>query len=261
MMEGVCLGLFMMSASLCATVLENPDSVVHAFFYDGFHRLCFMGAAMGITASAIIYSPVGKLSGAHMNPAVTWSFFILGKIEWRDAVFYTIFQCVGGVLVVFMMALILREPFTDSPVNYVVTVPGKYGPVDAFLVEVTIAFFMMTMILTTSNSTRLSKYTGALAGGFVMFYVVISAPVSGFSMNPARTIASAIPAWNFQSFWIYMTAPFIGMFSSALLFKRLNRKVMCCKMHHSPHYTCIFICSYCDHQSSPGSGSKTKEEF
>lgn len=260
--EGVCLGLFMASAALFATVLEYPHSAIHFFISNEFTRLCLMGIAMGTTAMGIIYSPIGKLSGAHMNPAVTFSFLILGKVKWTDAIFYSIFQIAGGVFFVFMMSLLLGDAFTNNPVNYVVTAPVKDGSVNAFVVEVVIAFCMMTMILITSSHRRLNSYTGVIAGFFVMGYVVLAGPVSGFSMNPARTIASAIPAWSFQSFWIYMTAPFIGMFSSALLYKILKRETICAKLHHHASYECIFNCGYCNHVSplTPASLSSTNEE-
>lgn len=246
-MEAVCLGLFMMSASFFGTLLEYPMSSVRQALPNDFTRLVLMGLAMGVTATLINYSPMGKMSGAHMNPAVTFTFFRLHKIKLVDAIFYCVFQCAGGLLAVILMRIILGNAFADAHVNYVVTTPGKYGALIAFALEVVIAFFMMTMVLITANNPKLSKYTGAIAGVFVMTYVIISAPVSGFSMNPARTIASAVPAMHFNAFWIYMTAPFLGMFSAAAFYKRAKGAVYCAKMHHSSSYLCIFNCQYCAH--------------
>ena len=246
-MEAICLGLFMISASFFGTVLEYPGSFVRQALQNDFIRLVLMGLAMGVTATLINYSPMGKLSGAHMNPAVTFTFFRLQKIKLTDAIFYCVFQCAGGVLAVVLMRIILGNAFADVHVNYVVTVPGKPGILIAFGLEVVIAFFMMTMVLITANHPKFSKYTGAIAGVFVMAYVIISAPVSGFSMNPARTLASAIPAMQFHAFWIYMTAPFVGMFAAAALYKRAKGAVYCAKMHHSGSYLCIFNCQYCTH--------------
>lgn len=209
-----------------------------------------MGFAMGTTATLIIYSPMGKLSGAHMNPALTLAFLSLGKIKPNDAIFYSIFQCLGGILAVILMSIILGDAFKDEPVNYVITAPGKVGVTTAIMVEVAIAFFMMTMVLVTSNHPKFSNYTGVVAGFFVMNYVILSAPISGFSMNPARTLASAVPSGMYPSFWIYMTAPFMGMFSAAALYKALNGKTICAKMHHNDHPTCIFNCGYCKHYST-----------
>ena len=246
-MEAICLGLFMISASFFGTVLEYPGSFIRQALPNDLIRLVLMGFAMGVTAVLINYSPMGKLSGAHMNPAVTFTFFRLHKIKLTDAIFYTLFQCIGGILAVVLMKNVLGDAFADSHVNYVVTAPGKPGPFAAFVMEVVIAFAMMTMVLRTANHPGLSKYTGVIAGVFVMTYVIVSGPVSGFSMNPARTIASAIPAMQFQAFWIYMTAPFIGMFAAASLDKRASGAVYCAKMHHSNSYWCIFNCQYCAH--------------
>jgi aquaporin Z len=148
-----------------------------------------------------------------------------------------------------MMRLLLGTAFADAHVNYVVTTPGKYGRMTAFTVEIIIAFFMMMMILVTSNNARTAKYTGVIAGFFVMVYVILSGPISGFSMNPARSIASAIPSGHYNSFWIYMTAPFIGMFSAAAIYQYFKGVVHCAKMHHSKFYECIFDCGYCEHDN------------
>lgn len=249
-MEAVCLGLFMISASLFGTILEYPNSIVRQSISNDFIRLCLMGLAMGITATLINYSPMGKLSGAHMNPAVTFTFVRLKKMKLHDAFYYSIFQCIGGVVAVALMSFLLGSAFKDPHVNYVVTTPGRFGSASAFIIEIFIAFGMMTMVLTTSNHPTLSKYTGAIAGFFVMGYVILSGPVSGFSMNPARTLASALPAMYYTSLWIYMVAPFIGMLTAAEVFRKSKGKAICAKMHHSHSYLCIFNCGYCEHQTT-----------
>lgn len=249
-MEAVCLGLFMISASLFGTALEYSGSSLHSAIPNSFVRLCLMGLAMGVTAILLIYSPMGKLSGAHMNPALTFSFVRLGKIKMIDAIYYCLFQCAGGILAVYLMSLLLGDSFTSAEVNYVVTVPGRLGVLIAFIAELVIAYGMMTMVLTTSNHPRLSKYTGVVAGFFVMTYVILTGPISGFSMNPARTIASAVPAMKYDSLWIYMTAPFIGMLSAAEVFRLFKGKAICAKLHHTNSYLCIFNCGYCEHKET-----------
>lgn len=246
-MEAICLGLFMISASFFGTLLEYPGWIVRQTIQNDFTRLIIMGIAMGTTAIAIIYSPMGKISGAQMNPAVTLTFYRLNKININDAIYYTLFQCVGGTFAVLLMRVLLGSAFADAHVNYVVTTPGKFGPWVAFAVEITIAFGMMMMILVTSNNPRTAKFTGVIAGIFVATYVILSGPISGFSINPARSIASAIPSGHYASFWIYMTAPFIGMFSAAALYQYYKGVVHCAKMHHSNMYDCIFNCDYCAH--------------
>jgi aquaporin Z len=247
LMEGICLGLFMASAALFGTLLEYPGSVVHQSIDNGFVRLCLMGLAMGATATLIIYSPMGKLSGAHMNPAVTLTFFTLGKIKKQDAFFYTIFQITGGMATVYLMSLILGEAFRESPVNYVITAPGRFGTWGALIAEMATAFIMMVVVLIISNHPLLARYTGVAAGFLVMVYVILAGPISGFGMNPARTLASAIPANQYPALWVYLTAPFIGMLSASIIYKRFVGAVKCAKMHHSRFYTCIFNCGYCEH--------------
>lgn len=253
-MEAICLGLFMVSASLFGTMLGSPASPVHQWITNATLRDVVMGILMGVTATLLIYSPMGRLSGAHMNPAVTFTFLGLRKIKMEDALGYVVFQTIGGVLAVYAMAFILGSAFTQQPVDYVVTVPGKYGAIGAFMVEVTIAFCMMTMVLITTNHKTMARYTGVISGVFVASYVVLSGPISGFGMNPARTLASAIPADRYTALWVYLTAPFLGMFAAAAIYKLFHGKVLCAKFHHHEKYQCIFDCGYCKHQPQEAEG-------
>lgn len=248
-MEAICLGLFMVSASLFATLFEYPTSPVHEAISNKTVRDLLMGIAMGVSAVLIIYSPMGKLSGAHMNPALTFTFWRLGKIKTTDTIFYTIFQCAGGILAVMLMHLFLGKAFEDPHVNYVITAPGKFGVQGAFITEVIIAFVMMTMVLISTNKESISRYTGIFAGILVATYVIVSGPISGFGMNPARSLASAVPSGMYPSFWIYITAPFIGMLAAASCYTLLDGKVICAKHHHVHSIRCIFNCGYCNHQN------------
>src|ERR1044072_1640753 len=104
-----------------------------------------MGTAMGLTAIAIIFSPLGQRSGAHFNPAVTWTYFRLGKIEAWDAAFYTLFQFAGGLAGVLLASLALGKLVAHQAVNYAVTLPGPDGPTIAFLAEILISFILMSV--------------------------------------------------------------------------------------------------------------------
>ena len=96
LMEGTCLGLFMISAFTFGTILKDPASMIHQVIPNPLLRRFLMGLAMGLTAIAIIYSPWGKQSGAHINPSTTFTFFRLGKVSTWDTAFYIISQFVGG---------------------------------------------------------------------------------------------------------------------------------------------------------------------
>src|ERR671924_436622 len=210
LMEGACLGIFMVSAFSFGTIFEHPDSPIRQAIPSAPVRRFLMGLAMGGTAIAIIYSPWGKQSGAHINPSTTLTFFRLGKIATWDAVFYVIGQFVGGVGGALLASAVLAAWVSHPSVNYVVTMPGDAGIVVAFLAEVTITFILMTVILRVSNNPRLHKLTGLCAGALVATYITFEAPISGMSMNPARTFASALPASTWTAFWVYLTAPPLG---------------------------------------------------
>lgn len=112
----------------------------------------------------------------------------------------------------------------------------------AFIAEVAITFILMTVILRVSNHARLHKLTGLYAGALVATYITLEAPISGMSMNPARTFASAVLAHHWVALWIYFTAPLIGMLAAAELYlrTRASHGVMCAKLHHENTKRCIF---------------------
>ncbi|HSK29954.1 MAG TPA: aquaporin, partial [Candidatus Limnocylindria bacterium] len=182
LIEAAGLGLFMISAFTFAAMLEHPSSPVHQAIAHSLLRRFLMGLAMGATAIAIIYSPWGKQSGAHINPSTTLTFFRLGKIKTCDAAFYIIFQFAGGLLGALIASTLLSAWVSHPSVNYVATVPGRAGTIAAFGAEVAIAFILMTVILQVSNNPRLHKLTGLCAGVLVALYITFEAPISGMSM-------------------------------------------------------------------------------
>ena len=153
-----------------------------------------MGLLMGSTALLIFYSPFTAPSGSQINPAVSLTFLRLGKMCHWDAMFFIIFQFIGGTSAVYIMQMLMGEILTAPPVNSVVTVPGKGGMWPALIMELIIAFITLSMVLFTSGSSNLKKYTRIFAGCLVCIWVILAGPVSGFGMNPARSFASALPA-------------------------------------------------------------------
>ncbi len=247
LVEAAGLGAFMISACLFVAALEHPASWLRHAVEDPVLRRLVIGVAMGLTAIAIIYSPWGKRSGAHLNPAVTLTFFRLGKVEPWDALFYVLAQFAGGVAGVLLAGLSLGQPvLADASVNYVATLPGKHGIGAAFIAELVISFGLMWVVLTTTNSRRLNRFTGLFAGLLVATYIALEAPLSGMSMNPARTFGSALPAHAWTGLWIYFTAPPLGMLLAAELYLRTKgaTSILCCKLHHENNERCIFRCRY-----------------
>lgn len=208
-----------------------------------------MGAAMGLTAIAIIYSPLGQRSGAHMNPAVTLTFWRLGRVAGADAFFYIVAQMLGGVAGVLVARMVLGNALEHPAVNHVATLPGLpgvQGHLLAWITEFAIAGVLMLVVLTASSSPRFAHFTGLIAGCLVATWILVESPISGMSMNPARSFGSALWAKVWDGFWIYLTAPPLAMLAAAEVHRRLPRarQVLCAKLHHQNHHRCIFRCGH-----------------
>jgi aquaporin Z len=251
--EAALLGTFMLSACLFSTLLFFPASPVVREIPDPLHRRILMGVAMGATAIALNYSTWGKRSGAHYNPAVTLTFARLGKVARGDVLGYVSAQFLGAVAGVFLAGLIVREMLSHTDVHYAVTRPGATGVAAAFVAETLISSILMTVVLTTSNRARLAPYTGLFAGVLVATFIVIEAPFSGMSMNPARTLGSGFWAHDWTAIWIYFTAPPLGMLLAAELYLRRHgsARVFCAKLHHANEERCIF-CEFRGRGEPPG---------
>ena len=238
-MEALGLGLFMVSAGVFGTLLEYPGSPVHAAVPNAFVRRALMGAIMGLTAIGLVYSPWGKRSGAHINPAFTWTFFRLGRIRGKDAVAYTVAQFAGGLGGTALVALALGRAFLGPPVAGVATMPGPGGVVVAFVAEVAISGALVFLVLTLGRLPRLAPFTGLFVGAVVCLYITFEAPLSGMSMNPARTFASAVVVGNFANLWLYFTAPLVGMLAATELRLALDPHCPgCAKLFH--RLPCVF---------------------
>jgi len=252
--DGALLGLFMVSAGVFGTLLYAPGSPATRALPGGARDL-LMGLAMGLTALAIFYSRLGQRSGAHLNPAVTLAFLRLGKVEPRDAAAYLVAQPLGGLLGVLLVRAAFGAAFTAPPVRSVVTVPGRWGLGAAFAAELGMTFVLFSVVLRLANDRRLMRWTGAAAAALVGLFIALEAPVSGMSLNPARTLASAWPAGVWTGFPIYLVAPTLGMLAAAELFRRQRglAAVLCAKLHHTDRHDCIFRCGFCRHRGAdPG---------
>jgi aquaporin Z len=204
---------------------------------------------MGSTAIALIYSPMGQRSGAHMNPAVTLTYWRLRKIETWDAVFYVVAQFAGATIGMTLMSALLGDYLQHSAVRYVSTTPraGAAGLAAAWLGEFTIALLLMLVILSMSNRKTTARYTGLAAGCLVAAYIFIEAPLSGMSMNPARTLGSSLAGQIWTGLWIYFTAPPLAMLAASEIHLRRAAgasHVYCAKLNHFNKRRCIFRCQF-----------------
>ena len=242
--EAVALALFMISASVFTTLLEHHRSPMRVLVPDATMRRALMGAAMGLTLAGIVYSPLGARSGAHMNPSVTLAFARLGKVARADALSYILAQFAGAILGMLAAGAVLGNRLGEPAVEFVTTRPGDTGALAAAAGELGISFVMMSVVLRVAAHPRTMRWTGVVAGLLVMLYITVEAPLSGMSMNPARTLGPALLAGRFDSLWIYFAVPPLAMFAAAEVFRRgRTPRTSCAKLNHSQAVRCIF-CGY-----------------
>jgi aquaporin Z len=243
LMEAGEVALYMFFACAFATLLRHPASPIGHAIMGGLARRALYGLVMGATVIAIITSPWGKQSGGHFNPAVTFTFYRLGKVGLSDTLFYVTAQFAGAVVGVVLASYLLRGAPGNEAVRYAVTVPGTYGSVVAFIAEMAISFGLMMTILLASNREMLARYTAYFVGALYEIYLTFETPLSGMSMNPARTFGSAFSARYWHALWIYFIAPTLGMMAAATVFLRIRGGVgpYCAKLHHTNNKRCIFI--------------------
>jgi aquaporin Z len=207
----------MFSATFFDMLIDYPNLFIHQHISSDIVRRFLIGLMMGLTALFIFNAPFGKKSGAYINPVVTIVRYRLGNIKLVDSIFYILFQFIGGAIGVYLAYRLFPHLISDPTINYIVTVPGKAGIGVAFVLEFLISFILIIIVLSTEKNKQLSKYTSYFVALLITTYITFEAPYSGMSMNPARTFASAIIAHQWKGFWIYCTAPLLGMWCGMLL--------------------------------------------
>ncbi|MBF9141456.1 MIP/aquaporin family protein [Hymenobacter properus] len=214
---------FLTFSSLAAVVFHHPDSAVaRALGPREWVQRIGMGLVVGGLIAAMAYSPWGKRSGAHFNPAVTLGFWHLGHIAAADALWYALAQFAGALGAGAVLHWALAPWFGHPSIHHNTTRPleGPHGWAVALGAEVVISSMLMLGLLWTMHSARGKKWTGALAGLLLAVFVVVEAPLSGMSLNPARTLGSAVAAGEAPHLWLYFVGPLGAMWATAEAYRR-----------------------------------------
>ncbi|MEN9678275.1 MAG: hypothetical protein RIS76_4171 [Verrucomicrobiota bacterium] len=158
----------------------------------------------GLIVLAMIYT-LGEISGAHLNPAVTTAFAVAGRFPWRNVGGYVAAQLAGALGASGLLRLLF--PANES---LGATLPSG-PPGQSFILEIVLTFLLMLVILRVSTGAREKGITAGIAiGAVITLEAMFAGPISGASMNPARSLAPAVIAGHWQSLWIYLTAPVLG---------------------------------------------------
>lgn len=209
------IGTFALVFAGCGAIIVND-------LYGGALGHVGISLVFGLIVMAMIYA-VGNISGAHFNPAVTLGFYFAGRLKKHLILTYVSSQ-IGGAL---LAAAFLRFIFPDHA-----TLGSTLPNTDwarAFVMEVILSFMLMFVILNVSTG-HMEKgiMAGVAVGGTIALEALTGGPLTGASMNPARSLAPAILSGNWNWLWVYMTAPFIGTFI-AFPFCRWTQGEKCCQ--------------------------------
>lgn len=205
-------------------------------------RLLITGLLFSGTGALTAVSPIGKRSGAHINPSVTLAFWIRRTMHGVDALMYMAAQFIGGTVGAILLAAVWG-PYAYSVAYGTTTVGPTFTVPVAFAAEFALTFLLVAMILLFVSSHRLMRKTPLMVWILVGMMVWLEAPISGTSLNPARSFGPAWVAGLSANQWLYFLAPPLGAAAAALLFPVIlgaERKVLTGKLFHSAHYPSIF---------------------
>ncbi|PHN03949.1 MIP family channel protein [Flavilitoribacter nigricans] len=199
-----------------ALVFCGTGAIVIDHLQNGVITHLGIALTFGLIVTAMIYA-TGEKSGAHLNPAVSLAFWAAGKFPGREVFPYALAQILGGTLA----SLLLRLLFPETPTLGETLPAGGVG--QSFVLEVVLAFFLMFVIIQVATG---SKEVGIMAGLAIGLTVLLEAlfagPVTGASMNPARSLAPALVMGNFKHLWIYLLAPVTGALLGILAWRGIQ---------------------------------------
>jgi aquaporin Z len=207
-------------------------------------RRLITGTIFAGGATLVVYSVLGRVSGGHLNPAVTLTFLGLGKIHGRLALGYIAAQTAGAIVAAAAVSLLLGRLATS--VSDGATVPGPQGPLAAVVAEALMTFALVEVILEFMRRPALARFTPLAAGILVAFLVTVEAPLSGTSLNPARSLGPALVAGVFTDFWVYLAGPIAGAAAAVAVAGRASAALVpCAKLFHTDEFACHFhACVY-----------------
>jgi len=195
----------------------------------GYRRL-ITGFLFGSTGALIAISPVGKRSGAHINPVVTLGFFLMGKINLQTSLSYVLGQLAGAII---GCVPLLAWGQLGRSVSFGATLPGEgYALTTVLLGEIVTTFIMVILLAVFLAFHRLRPYTPAIFPILYSVMVFAEAAISGTSTNPARSMGPAIISGQWEGWWIYWIGPITGAFLATLLAGFLRMRIKHARIYH-----------------------------
>ncbi|MGA7171990.1 MAG: aquaporin [Candidatus Dormiibacterota bacterium] len=203
-------------------------------------RLLITGLLFAGTGSLVAISPLGRLSGAHLNPAVTLAFWTSGHVSRSDLLGYLSSQFVGALLGVAILRLVWSRAAVGLQDGRTSPHPGVL-PVAAVGIEALLTAVLILAIFSFTSSARTARWTPLALWIVIALLVWRGAPYTGCSMNPARSLAPAVISSDFSSLWIYLVGPPLGALAAAWLFVKapLGLRPVTAKLYHDVAYPSV----------------------
>ena len=193
-------------------------------------RQMITGFLFGSVGASIALSDIGKVSGAHINPAVTMVFWLFRKLEGRLAITYILAQLTGAIAG--CLPLIIWGQLGRS-INFGGTTPGTYYTVgQAFLGEIITTFIMVLLLIVFIGFRQIRQYTPYMFPILYAIMVPLEADISGISTNPARSFGPAVITGEWSTFWIYLIGPVTGALLASLAGSMLAKRITIAKLYH-----------------------------
>jgi aquaporin NIP len=200
-----------------ALVFAGAGAIVADAEYGGALGTVGIALVFGLVIMVMVYA-TGHLSGAHINPAVTLAFTFTRHFPPREAGVYIAAQCGGAVTA----ALVLLAIWPSQPAELGATVPSV-GVGSAVVYEAVLSALLMFVIMAVATDTRAAGAAAAIAiGGTIGLDALFGGPVTGASMNPARSLGPALAAWEWRDFWVYLVGPVVGTAAGALAYQLIR---------------------------------------
>jgi len=204
-----------------ALVFCGTGAIVINEFTGGVVTHPGVAITFGLIVMGMIYA-FGDISGAHINPAVTIAFAYAKKFPWKEVPAYIIAQLIGAIAASGLLLFI----FPDN--ELLGTTLPQIGVFKVFIFEIILSLFLMIVIINVSTGAKeIGVIAGIAIGGIVLLEALFAGPITGASMNPARSIAPALVSGNLQHLWVYITAPIIGCILAVISCK-LVKEDQCC---------------------------------
>ena len=221
--------LVLVGLSLVILMFGDGSPIPGVLPGEGWRRL-ITGFLFGTTGALIALSPVGKRSGAHINPIVTLAFRLMGKLDLRTTLGYVVAQLSGAILGALPL---LAWGAMGRSVAFGATLPGAGYAIETVLLgEVITTFAMVTLLAVFLGFRRIRPFTPALFPPLYALMVYVESPISGTSTNPARSLGPAVVSGAWEGWWVYWVGPLVGSIAACLACSMLAKRITVAKLYY-----------------------------